>query len=143
MAIAPAAAQHLARSQEHQKAAELLEAGGNEWAVVAYFYSAYRAVRAAMQNDPRLNGDAVARGTDPAFSASTRHVEHHRYHPSRGPGINDIVKVLYPSVGAKYELLHIASIGVRYESGLQGGTVADVKGLVDDVMAELKSQGVI
>lgn len=143
MAASPAAAQHLTRSASHYHAAELLEAESDEWAAVAYFYAAYRAVRAALQNDARLGGDKAARATDPKFTASTRHVEHHRYHPSRGPGINDIVKVLYPSIGAKYELLHIASIGVRYEGGLLGGTLADIKALVDDVMADLKSSGVI
>src|SRR5690606_3111903 len=117
--------------------AAILTRSGNEWGAVCAFYAAYRAVRRVLCNDPRLASDAAARAVNPRLSASSRHVDFHNGHPSRGPGVNDVVRYLYPEIAAKYELLHRKSVEVRYESGLVDSTVQDVLDLALDVINEL------
>lgn len=140
---ATVAAQH--RSEQHKaySTAKLLARGGNEWATVCYFYAAYRAVRCAFNNDSRLNSDADARAVDPKLTASSRHVGFHNGHPSRGPGVNDIVRYLYPLIWAQYELLHAKSVEVRYGSGLIGLTVDETRELADAVIDELDGMGLL
>ncbi len=121
----------------------MLAAAGNEWATVCYFYAAFRAVRAALQNDARLNSDAAARAANAKLTASSRHVDFHNGHPQRGPGVNAVVRFLYPAIGAKYELLHTKSVEVRYQGGITAGTIADSRRLAGDVIAELRRLRVI
>jgi hypothetical protein len=142
MAAPSIAAQHLARSAVHEAAAMTLAASNDDWAAVCYFYAAYRRVLGAFQVDQRLNSDSAARNVDSRMTASSRHVTHHQFHPNRGLGVNDLVRHLYPAIGAKYELLHTKSVEVRYLNGLTAGSLADIKRLYDDVVAELIAQGV-
>jgi hypothetical protein len=132
------AAEYAARSFAHYETARILVDADNEWAAVCYFYAAFDAARAALYDDVRLDSDAAARAAHPKLSASSRHVDFHNGHPSRGPGMNQIVDILYPSVGAKYELLHLKSCEVRYEFGLKDATIADICTLGEDVLAGLR-----
>jgi hypothetical protein len=132
------AEQHRTRSAEHYETAERLLDAEEEWASVAYFYACYRAVRAAFYNDERLNSDAAARAVHPKLSAGSRHVDFHSGHPSRGPGVNDVVRFLYPTIQPKYELLHIRSVEVRYAGGITGGTVAESQALAQAVIEFLR-----
>lgn len=134
---ATAAAQHKSEQLKAYSTATLLDRSDNEWATVCYFYAAYRAVRCAFNNDIRLNSDAAARAVDAKLSASSRHVDFHNGHPSRGPGVNDVVRYLYPAIAAKYELLHTKSTEVRYGNGLIGVTVDQTRELADAVIGEL------
>lgn len=143
MATARFAEQHLERAADHYETAERLCAADEEWATVAYFYACYRAVRAAFYNDERLNSDSGARAVSPKLTASSRHVDFHNGHPSRGPGVNDVVRLLYPHIQSQYELLHIRSNEVRYSSGTTAGTLADSKALADRVREFLRDKGLI
>lgn len=125
----------------HYQAAQRLEAAGDEWAAVCYFYAAFMAARSCLYADVRLDSDANARAADPKLSASSRHVDFHNGHRSRGPGMNEVVATLYPKIGAQYELLHIKSVEVRYDSGLQNATIDDVRQVADLVIAELRAAG--
>lgn len=139
----PFAERHLSRATDHYQTAERLHDADEEWATVVYFYACYRAVRAAFYSDERLNSDAKARAVNPKLSASSRHVDFHNGHPSRGPGVNDVVRFLYPPIASMYELLHVRSSEVRYEGGVTAGTLADSKALADSVLAHLRGEGLI
>ena len=143
MSSAPFAEQHRARSVDHYETAERLFGADQEWAKVAYFYACYRAVRAAFYNDERLNSDAAARAVHSRLSAGSRHVSFHNGHPNRGPGVNDVVRLLYPTIGSSYELLHIRSNDVRYSSGLSAGTVTESRALANSVIEYLRSADLI
>ena len=143
MSGTPFAEQHLVRSTDHYQTAERLFDADEEWATVVYFYACYRAVRAAFYNDERLNSDAGARAVHPKLTASSRHVDFHNGHPSRGPGVNDVVRFLYPRVHPNYELLHVRSSEVRYAGGITAGTLADSKALADSVLESLRDEGLI
>jgi hypothetical protein len=132
------AATHRAGLPIAYDAGKALSAAGSEWAAVSFFYAAYRAVRTSMNNDIRLNSDSGARAIDPRLSATTRHVDFHSGHPSRGPGLNDVVQLLYPEIGSKYVLLHIKSVEVRYLNGLVGLSLSGVQQLTDDVISHLE-----
>lgn len=137
------AAQHKSEQLKTYSTATLLASTGNEWAAVCYFYAAYRAVRCALNNDARLNSDAAARAVHSKLSASSRHVDFHNGHPSRGPGVNDVVRHMYPSIAAQYELLHTKSTEVRYGTGLVGVTVDETRQLADAVIGHLDSMGLL
>lgn len=140
---ATVAAQHKTAQLSAYSTATLLARGRNEWATVCYFYAAYRAVRCAFLNDTRLNSDADARVVHEKLSASSRHVDFHNGHPKRGPGVNDVVRYLYPEIATQYELLHTKSTEVRYSTGLIGLTVDETRELADAVISELDSLGLL
>ncbi|WP_372968525.1 hypothetical protein [Microbacterium sp.] len=137
------AAGHKAEQAKAYTTGVLLARGGNEWATVCFFYSAYRAVRCAFNRDPRLDSDAAARAVDSNLSAGSRHVNFHNGHPNRGPGVNDVVRYLYPKIWTQYELLHAKSVEVRYGTGLIGVTVDQTRELADAVIAELDGRGLL
>lgn len=137
--MTPAA--HIAHSKAAYQTSNVLSRGNNEWAAVTYFYAAYRAARAALLKDSRLDSDVSAHAVHARLRASSREVDFHKGHPSRGPGLNDIVRYLYPKIGPAYELLHIRSCEVRYDNGLTAGTVADCRDLVDEIIDEFTRLG--
>lgn len=139
MPNAAVAAKHIASYQGHYATAQALDTAGDEWAAVCYFYAAFRAARAALYNDTRLDSDAAARAAHPRLNAGSRHVDFHNGYRTVGPGMNDVVRYLYPAIGSAYELLHTKSIEVRYLDGLVGVSIADVRGLADKVLAHLQS----
>lgn len=137
---AQALAGHLTAHARALRSAEKLLNAPEGWAAVCCFYAAYSAVRHALCADQRLNGDAAARAVDPRLTAGSRHVEHHNGHKSRGPGVNHVVRYLYPAIGSKYEFLHMKSCEVRYQNGLIG-SLEDVQSVYIDVIAELQKRG--
>lgn len=134
---------HTRRVQSHIAAASLLRAAQDEWAAVCYFYAVFHTVRAALLADSRLDSDASARSLHSRLSASSRHVDFHEGHPSRGPGLNQVVRYVYPAIAAKYVLLHVKSVEVRYEDGLQATSIQDVARLASDVISHLEDAGLV
>lgn len=134
-------ADHVARSNHARNTANLLARGNNPWASVLYFYAAYSAARAAFLRDARLATDDSAREVHPKLLASSRGVDFHKGHPSRGPGVNDMVQYMYPAIGTRYQLLHIQSVEVRYAKGLTGSTIHDSRDLADAVIDEFTRLG--
>lgn len=136
---AEVAEKHDVELQKAYATAKLLAQSGDEWSAVCYFYAAYRAARSALNRDARLDSDSAARAIHHSLTATSRHVDFHNGHPKRGPGLNDVVRRLYPAIAPKYEFLHAKSVEVRYESGLVGVTVEQVATIADEVIAELKA----
>lgn len=138
---APFAASHKAASDRFYETAKRLERTKDELAAVCYFYSAYRAIRSAMCVDARLDSDSNAKAVHLRLSASSRHVDFHNGHPNRGPGLNEITRILYQPIGSDYELMHIQSNAVRYGDGLKDVSIADVRALAESVRSHLTSEG--
>jgi hypothetical protein len=115
-------AERLARGQRHRHVGEMIADSGDEWACVPLFYSVYHVVRDAFLNDPVFQSDASARSKHPLLtSTDNQATSHHgRVKPTKVWGVNELVQVLYPSIIVDYEMLHAASIDVRYGSGFQG-----------------------
>lgn len=118
-AISPS--ERIGRADFHLQSAVALHAEGNEWAAVAYFYSAYHVVKAAIETDPIFNDLTRLSRVDPKISLSDHLATHHKGNPSNGRpyGVNDLVRLLYGSeLYRHYSRLHSASVGVRYKDGL-------------------------
>ncbi|GAA1434407.1 hypothetical protein GCM10009616_28760 [Microlunatus lacustris] len=111
---------HEVRAARHAKIGDLLAGAGDEWSAVCHFYSAYHLVRNRLVTDPIFDDLSKLKAVNANLVSDDRHTESH--HGSRQPGmswgVNELVKLLYPSVYAPYELLHQASIQVRYDRGL-------------------------
>lgn len=75
------------------------------------------------------------------LSASSRHVDFHNGHPKRGPGVNDIVRYLYPVISSAYQLLHQKSVEVRYAEGLVEITIEETRELAERVTTRLQELG--
>jgi hypothetical protein len=88
----------------------------------------------------RIEVDRVS-GTK--LTASSRHVDFHNGHPSRGLGVNDVVRFHYSQIHPEYELLHVRSNEVRYGGGITAGSLADSKALADSVLAFLRDEELI
>ncbi|QOD93471.1 hypothetical protein [Chryseoglobus sp. 28M-23] len=121
----------LERAVAMRESAERIEGHDDELAAVAYFYSAYHMVKAAFIEDPIFDELSRLQGLNPHLIPDDRFVTHHRGRlGGNGPrklGVNDIVQILYPAVAPRYIRLHMASIAVRYESGLTAYSFVDVK----------------
>lgn len=133
------AEKHAAELQKAYETAEALAQSGDEWAAVCYFYAAYRAARSALNRDERLDSDSSAREAHSSLTATSRHVDFHNGHPKRGPGLNDVVRRLYPDIASRYEFLHAKSVEVRYESGLVEASVEQIKKIADEVIDRLNA----
>lgn len=132
-------AEHIAKSKTAHNTGVILSRSNNEWASVLFFYAAFRAASAAIAIDERLNTDESAKAVHHRLLASSRAVNFHNGHPDRGPGMNDIVRYMFPKVGAEYELLHTHSHEVRYADGLSAATVHDSRALAETVIDYFKS----
>jgi len=102
--------------------AEALTAGGDEWAVVCYFYGAYHVARAAFLADPVFDSLAALASKSSRITMQDRYVAFHRGRKNdkeRKPGVNDVVRELYTGVSFEYLELHQWSINVRYNEGLE------------------------
>lgn len=114
-------AEHLQRADRHQHIGNALMDAGDEWAVVMFFYSAYHVMKAAFLGDPIFDDPTRLSRVSPSLSIQDRYVDRHtgRRKPEREWGVNDLVGPLYGREAmAQYELLHAASIDVRYYHGL-------------------------
>lgn len=112
---------HLTRAARHATIGNALADAGDEWSAVCYFYSAYHYVRATLVADPVFDELTRLKTFNPNLMSDDRHTETH--HGTRKPGhrfgVNELVKLLYPSIYNRYEYLHQASIQVRYNMGLR------------------------
>lgn len=125
----------LERAVALKDAAERVEAIDHELAAVSYFYSAYHTVKAAFIEDPIFTDLSRLQAKDSRLIMDDRFVTHHRARLGSGErklGVNDIVRILYPSIASRYQRLHMASIAVRYEAGLK---VYDFAAVKDDYAA--------
>jgi hypothetical protein len=121
---------HLERAVAHKETGDRLAAADDEWFAVCYFYSAYHAVKAAMHADPIFDDIARCAAVDAALSVDSRFAEHHSGGSGkngRSLGVNDIVFKLYKGIRLPYTRLHMASIAVRYGSGLDTISPVTVK----------------
>jgi hypothetical protein len=116
--------EHVAAAERHARVAVNLRPRDSEWAAVAYFYAGYHLVRRAMLDDPVWHCPAALAAKHPDLRPDHAKVtRHHGRLPGRRRGltwgVNDLVKVLYPSIARAYIDMHKASIEVRYLRGLR------------------------
>jgi hypothetical protein len=113
--------EHNARADRHAKVGDALHGAGDEWAAVCFFYAAYHLVRATLLSDPIFSDmsrlKVINRNLMPQDQFSESH--HGSRQPGASFGVNELVRLLYPSIYRHYEYLHQASIQVRYEKGLR------------------------
>lgn len=128
----------LTAEQACQKALELdadastLAQVSSDWTAVAIFYAAYHRVRAALLSDPIFDDPSRLARVNINLQMDDRNVTRHvgRWRWDNGArvkiwGINELVALLYPGIAADYEVLHQASIDVRYRQVL----TKDIAGL--------------
>lgn len=112
--------QHLARAAHHRTVADALRhVGEDQWATVAYFYSALHLMKEALIVDPIWNDAGRLAAVDEGLQPDHRFTSTHR--GKRGSGVigtNDLVQLFYPTAIGPYDKLHQASCAVRYEAGL-------------------------
>lgn len=104
-----------------KESAVVLRNQGDEWYAVCFFYAAYHMVKAALIEDPVFDDLARLQGINSNLVPDDRFAtRHHGFIQvsTRVMGINDIVRALYPEIAAEYVRLHMASIEVRYGTGL-------------------------
>jgi len=126
--------EHERRAARHRTVGTALIDAGDEWGAVPLFYCAYHLLKAAMLVDPiwHAPGDLHKLHTD--LIADDRFTDRHkgRRRPGGGPkewGINDLVMLLYRPMVRDYEVLHQASVTVRYGAGLPADV--ELSSLVD------------
>jgi hypothetical protein len=132
--------QHVVRADDHEKLAKVLHETSVEWAAVAYFYSAYHLVKAALLADPIFAdpGRLVAAHVQltMADQATNRHHGYMQFGTGGSRtkiwGLNDLVGVLYRQVWPFYLQMHEASVDVRYGTGLRVplDRIGEAQGLV-------------
>lgn len=129
--------EHRTRADRHRKIGDLLVQAGDEWGAVPLFYCAFHYVKAAMLRDP-IWGDVTAlQSIHQDLIPEDRYVERHHGRRRNGAprewGVNEIVLQLYPQVVKQYEVLHQASIKVRYGTGLPDGALPALTDAIDKI----------
>ena len=96
----------------------------SQWYAVSYFYAAYHTVRAALIQDSVFSDLNRLKAHNIQWTPDDRRATHHQARKGRtqanAPGVNDLVKTLYPEIAIEYIQLHSASVAVRYGLGLGG-----------------------
>ena len=130
-------AQHETRAAEHARVGDVLLDRDEEWATVLYFYSAYHLIKAALLADPVFDDPKACMAKHLALSMQDRWTEAHKGRVVKGRrerwGVNDLVALLYKPLSAPYEVLHQASLEVRYGPGLLAGTPTDAQESLDKI----------
>lgn len=110
-------------SSSASETARKLRSINDEWSVVCVFYAAYHLMKAALLSDPIFNSNIELAKISPNLTLADQHVTKHRARKgdagASGLGLNEIVSYLYPDLASRYERLHMASVEVRYNGGLQ------------------------
>lgn len=130
--------EHVARAAKHKTVGQALSDPtiSNEWAAVCYFYSAYHLVKAALVSDSLFDDMASLKAIDPNLVPEDRLASKHQVRRrGTGFGVNDLVRLVYPSINSAYLELHGQSIGVRYERG----TSVPLDDLAED-LAEIETE---
>lgn len=129
---------HASRAARHAKVGRALRDVGDEWATVCFFYSAYHLVRCAILRDPIFDDPARLTALNRDLLPDDRYVSRHKGRKNRFEkewGLNELVLVLYRHVAGPYDLLHQASITVRYGSGLPAGWLDRSSDQLDQIVA--------
>jgi hypothetical protein len=101
-----------------------LVAAGDEWGAVPLFYCSYHLARAALIRDPIFADLPRLKAVNSDLTPDERYTA--RHHGRRGSaiakqwGLNELVALLYPRFSHDYEVMHQASIDVRYGRGFRG-----------------------
>ncbi|MDH5150460.1 hypothetical protein [Brevibacterium casei] len=110
---------HCEISEDHFAQAEAIAGASTDWAAVAYFYSAYHAMKAAFLQDPIFDDMTRLKSINQHLMPDDRNTQKHKVRRGgNGFGVNDLVHLLYPSKRGDYERLHQSSLGVRYGQGV-------------------------
>ena len=116
-----------------------------EWATVAYFYSAYHLVCAALLTDPIFSDLTALKDRNSDWIPDDRYNRHHQQRKNsktQGPGVRDMVDGLYPkSVRNSYFILHDSSINIRYHLGHLDVPATDLEKELDDIFDYFSSPG--
>lgn len=101
---------------------DALADAGDEWAHVCYFYAAYHLIRHALLTDPLFDDPSRLASLRLPVLPDDRFTDRHhgrgRVGQAREWGVNELVGYLYKAHSVDYELLHQASIDVRYKDGI-------------------------
>lgn len=110
---------HCTISDDHFQHATDIAGASEPWSTVAYFYSAYHAMKAAFLSDPVFNDLSKLKSIDQNLMPDDKYSQKHKIRRGQpGFGVNDLVQLLYPSKVADYERLHQSSLGIRYGQGV-------------------------
>lgn len=105
-----------------------------EWAMVAYFYSAYNSIRAALMADPIFSDLSALKSINSELTPDDKNeYRHHVRAKQPGFGVNQLVQMLYTPFSEDYEKLHQASIAVRYG----GGTLVYPLGQIEEMSVNI------
>lgn len=133
----------LQRAVTIKETAERLRAEGDEWFAVCYFYTAYHTVKAALLEDPVFDDlNRLSRINRFLIMEDRYATSHHGRvlrEGGRRMGVNDIVTALYPAISVEYVRLHMASVDVRYKSGLGAIAAQSVVADYDAVISAYQS----
>lgn len=115
--------EHQRRAERHLEVGAALLGASDEWTAVPLFYSAYHFVKAAMLVDPIWQSPGDLHRLHSDLIADDRFTDRHKGRRRPGGaakewGINDLVMLLYRPQVRDYEILHQASVTVRYGAGL-------------------------
>lgn len=135
---------HLSRATEHERIADTIASTDLDWAAVPYFYAGFHLVRHSLLVDPIFDDPTRCSRLNPALTPDDCHVTRHhgRVKPARIWGVNELVSLLYPAITVDYELLHLASIDVRYGVGF-AGDLADVRAALGRVREAHSAGGLV
>lgn len=111
--------EHAVASERHARAASNPRPMKSEWAAVAYFYAAYHLVKQAILEDPIWQCPDKLTAKHPELRPNLAYVTRHhgqsaRRRRGRPWGVNELVRLLYPSIYQSYVHMHRVSIEVRY-----------------------------
>ncbi|NQX15121.1 hypothetical protein [Rathayibacter sp. VKM Ac-2857] len=87
-------------------------------------------MKGALIADPVFDSASKVAAVSPRLVMEDRFAIRHKGYIGGGDralGVNDIVALLYPGVAAQYRRLHMASVHVRYLTGLGAVTAASVR----------------
>jgi len=111
--------QHCKISDDNLEHAADIAGVSEPWSTVAYFYSAYHAMKAAFLSDPIFDDMTRLKSINQNLMPDDKLTQKHKVRRGQpGFGVNDLVQLLYPSKVADYERLHQSSLGVRYGQGV-------------------------
>lgn len=124
----PTSADHGLICDRHFEQAQLVAGVSEDWASVAFFYSAYHAMKRALLEDPVFDDLGELKKLNPHLTRDDRRVSYHKARRNQGRfGVNDLVQILYPAHIQNYERLHQASLRVRYGTPTQIYPLGDIQ----------------
>lgn len=133
---------HCAYSDDHLDHGQKIAGVSPEWASVAYFYSAYHSMKAALLDDPIFDDLGELKKLSPHLMTDSKYAHVHKVRNGQpGFGVNNLVHLLYPGKRQSYEKLHQSSLGVRYGQGVVY-PVDQLESMASDI-AEARRNGLL